>query len=268
MQRANYQFYDGLFDKLIFIPVEINGFHVTAMFDTGAAISIIANSLARKIKACVIENPLTAVNNNGKSFRIEKAAVSSINLGGITIENAVSGIIPDDYFDFGVDGNGKTFPAQMFLGWDIISRFYWRIDKKNKSYCILKDGPVKANNLFYTDYPVIKLTYGTEPLFFGFDTGHTETILDKTWHTRLDNLKPAKTETRGVGSSRTERALVTHNLALQYEKVIFNLNYATVLPNAVFGVKNNSVAGLLGIDFFENTAFEIDFKNRYFYIEK
>lgn len=50
MQRANYQFYDGLFDKLIFIPVEINGFHVTAMFDTGAAISIIANSLARKSK--------------------------------------------------------------------------------------------------------------------------------------------------------------------------------------------------------------------------
>lgn len=98
MQRANYQFYDGLFDKLIFIPVEINGFHVTAMFDTGAAISIIANSLARKIKACVIENPLTAVNNNGKSFRIEKAAVSSINLGGITIENAVSGIIPDRLF--------------------------------------------------------------------------------------------------------------------------------------------------------------------------
>ena len=101
----------------------------------------------------------------------------------------------------------------------------------------------------------------------GIDTGHTETLLDKTWFSRLHDLHPVKDEFRGMGSSSVERSFVAENLELAFENEKFCLKKAKVLRHSVNGL-NSSAVGLLGIDFFENARFEMDYRNKFFHIQK
>lgn len=267
MQKKEHRLNNDLFDNLIFITIKVGHENILAMFDTGASISIISQSLAKKFH-CLTDHSLSAGNNNGKLLTLESSYIDRIEICGLEIENLEIGIVPDNYFDLGVDEIGRTFPAQILLGWDIISRFYWRVDTKNKLYCFAQRGNIKGNNLLYNNFPTIKLKYKNEFVLFGFDTGHTETLLDKTWCTKLDNLQPIEDELRGVGSSSVEQSFISNNFELSFENEKFCLKKVTVLERSIYGMENNSAVGLLGIDFFKNSIFEIDYSNKYFHIEK
>lgn len=266
MQDKKYKLNNNLFDKLIFITVKIDGKDILAMFDTGASISVISRSLANEFNY-QNSRSLSACNNNGKKFAVETCFFDGIEICGLAIDNIEIGIITDEYLDFGVDDRGRTFPAQMLLGWDVISQFCWRIDTKNQLYGVSECFEKKENNLSYSNFPIIKLKYKTEFVLFGFDTGHTDTVLNQTWMTKLDGLLPVDDEFCGVGGTSVERSFVTNNLAVAFEGEQFCLK-ATVLRHNIYGLENSSAVGLLGIDFFENSLFEIDYGNRYFHIEK
>lgn len=266
MQREE-RFYHDLFDKLIFFTVKADCKDILVMYDTGATISVISESLAASLH-CRAKNSRLAVGNSaGHLFTMESALLDRIELCGLTVENVEVGVVPDQYFDFGVDENGKVFPAQMFLGWNIISQFYWRIDIKNQFYVVSQYANKKADNLQYDNFPTIKLKYRSEDVWLGIDTGHTETLLDKTWFSRLHDLHPVKDEFRGMGSSSVERSFVAENLELAFENEKFCLKKAKVLRHSVNGL-NSSAVGLLGIDFFENARFEMDYRNKFFHIQK
>lgn len=267
MQKETYELKNDLFDSLIFIIVKVRCEDILVMFDTGASISIISQSLAKRLD-CQTVGWLTAGNNNGKLFSVEKGLLNGMEICGLPIENSEVGIVPDNYLDFGVDAAGRAFPARMLLGWDIISRLYWRIDTKNKLYFASKRSDKKANNLTYFNFPVIKLNYKTECMLFGLDTGHTETLLDESWRLKLDNLRSVEDEFNGVGGSSVEQAFVADKVELFFGKEKICLKKATVLRHPIYGLKNNRIVGLLGIDFFENSVFEIDYGSRYFHIEK
>lgn len=267
MQNEEYRLNNDLFDNLIFITVNVGDEDILVMFDTGASISIISQSLAKRFN-CQTGHSLSGGNNNGKSLTLESGFIDRIEICGLAINNLKVGIVPDNYFNFGVDDIGRFFPAQMFLGWDVISQFYWRIDTKNKLYHVLEHGNKKANNLSYYNFPTIKVKYKTNHMLFGFDTGHTETLLDKTWCSKLDNLQPIEDELCGVGGSSVEQSFVTDNFEVTFENEKICLKKVTVLQHCIFGLENNSVVALLGIDFFNDALFEIDYKNRYFHIER
>ena len=267
MQKEEYKLNNDLFDNLIFITAKIGDEDILTMFDTGASISIISQSLANRLN-CRTESSLSAGNNNGKSLTLESGFIDRIEICGLAIENLKVGIVPDNYLDFGVDDAGRAFPAQMLLGWDIISQFYWRIDTKNKLYYVLKCGNKISNNLSYCNFPTIKVKYKTDFMLFGFDTGHTETLLDKTWCSKLDNLQTIEDELCGIGGSSVEQSFVTDDFEVTFENEIFCLKNVTVLQHSIYGLENNSVVALLGIDFFKDSIFEIDYKNKYFHVEK
>lgn len=265
--KETYRLNNDLFDSLIFITVKVHDEDILVLFDTGASISIISQSLAKRFDFQTV-GWLTAGNNNGKLFTIEKGHLNGLEICGLPIENSEVGIVPDNYLDFGVDEKGRAFPARMLLGWDIISRFYWRIDTKNKLYSVSKRSNKKTNNLSYFNFPAIKLNYKTECMLFGLDTGHTETLLDESWRFKLNNLQPVEDEFNGVGGSSVEQSFVADNLEIFFGNEKICLKKATVLRHPIYGLKNNRIVGLLGMDFFENSVFEIDYGNRYFHIEK
>lgn len=267
MRKVEYRLNNTLFDSLIFVTIKVGKDDILAMFDTGASISIISQSLAKKFN-CLSNQSLSAGNNNGKSFRLESGCIDRIEICGLPITNVKVGILPDSCFDFGADDAGKTFPAQMLLGWDIISQFYWRINTKNQLYYVSKCGNKKANNLSYNNFPTITLKYKMGIVLFGFDTGHTETLLDQTWCSKLDNLQPVDDELCGVGSSSVEHSFIADNFEVTFENETICLDKVTVLKHSIYGLENTPAVGLLGIDFFKNSIFEIDYTNRYFHIEK
>lgn len=267
MPNKEYRLKNDLFDSLIFITVKVGAEDISAMFDTGASISIISQSLAKRLNS-VPDQSVTARNNNGKPLTLDIGGLDRIEICGLPIENVKVGILPDNSFDFGFDDAGRTFPAQMLLGWDIISRFSWRIDTKNKLCHVSKCGNKHTNSLSYCNFPTIRLKYKTGFAFFGFDTGHTETLLDKTWYTKLDHLRTIENGWRGVGGSFVEQSFVANHFEFTFEGEKFCLEKVIVLQHSVWGLENKSVVGLLGIDFFKNTIFEIDYGNKHFHIEK
>lgn len=266
MQVTEYPFCEKRFYNLIFITLSFCGESVIALFDTGASVSLISESLAAKFR-CASAGELSAGNNNGATFALRRVTVDRIEIGGLSADNVLCGVLPDGYFDFGTDGEGNTFPAQMFLGWDIISRFSWRVDMRARAFGVSGGGLMPSNNaLSYGNFPLIEINYRGQKFAVGFDTGHTETLLDDSWRNRLDNTRVDFTETAGVGSTLTEQVLVSDNFRFQWSLQEFCLKQVTVFQHAIYGA--DGVSGLLGIDFFENSVFEIDFESKRFDICK
>ena len=122
----------GSFANLLFVNVQIGDMRATALFDTGAGMTVIAQSLLHRLCAAPEKEVLRAGNNNGVVRALQTAVIPNIRLGEVCTENCK--VLVTDDADFALsDENGRMFPAEMLLGWDVISRYRWSYSAKDKS---------------------------------------------------------------------------------------------------------------------------------------
>ena len=123
------------FANLLFVNVQIGDVRATALFDTGAGMTVIAQSLLRQLRAAPEKEVLRAGNNNGVVRALQTAVIPNIRLGDICAEKCK--VLVTDDADFALsDENGRIFPAEMLLGWDVISRYRWSYSAKDKSLSV------------------------------------------------------------------------------------------------------------------------------------
>ena len=123
------------FANLLFVNVQIGDVRATALFDTGAGMTVIAQSLLRRLRAAPEKEVLRAGNNNGVVRGLQTAVIPNIRLGNVCMENCK--VLVTDDADFALsDENGRIFPAEMLLGWDVISRYRWSYSAKDKSLSV------------------------------------------------------------------------------------------------------------------------------------
>jgi len=160
--------------------------------------------------------------------------------------------------------------AAGFLGWDVISRFRWEVDPVERSYRISMERQASLQNLHWDSYAILKAEWEGDEVFLGFDSGHTETMLDHTWLERFPNLKYRQDSITGVGGTSEEEVAVVPEITFRLSGRIagqdVTLRDVPVLQHTVHGAQDPRMCGLLGSDVVQGRRWVIDYPNRSFAI--
>lgn len=262
MERIGFS--DKAFANLIFFPVRLNGTEITAWFDTGAAMSLVTEHTAQRAGISATEQSLHACNNNGGSFGFRTGQLGRLAVGKHELTDLAVGILPDKMLDFGCDDEGNPFPGEMVLGWDVISRLCWRFDMEKRVVSVGPGGSMpRSDRIRWDRFPVVNATWEKETLSMGFDCGHTETMLDGTWLSRVKDVTRRTERIQGVGSERLIEVNTVKGLRLYVggaEVVVSGID----IVEQISGMEGTGMSGLLGADVLAGRRWVIDFRSGYF----
>lgn len=248
------------FANLLFVNVQIGDVRATALFDTGAGMTVIAQSLLHRLRAAPEKEVLRAGNNNGVVRALQTAVIPNIRLGDVCMENCK--VLVTDDADFALsDENGRTFPAEMLLGWDVISRYRWSYSAKDKSLSVsLSEKTAEHLSPEIKQGPIVFPEYAGQCFRARVDTGHTGSILGASWYSRLPDIAYHETEIAGVGDLQYKRLPYVRVLQLRFQNQTIYLQDVDICDK-LYG-QPAEIEALLGYDFLEGRDWllEQDFK--------
>ena len=94
------------FANLLFVNIRIGNVNAAALFDTGAGMTVITQSLLHRLHAAPEKEALRAGNNNGVVRAFQTAIIPSIQIGDICMENCKVLVTDDANFELS-DETGK-----------------------------------------------------------------------------------------------------------------------------------------------------------------
>ena len=238
------------FANLLFVNLQIGDVRSTALFDTGAGITVIAQSLLYRLCAAPEKEVLRAGNNNGVVRTLQTVVIPNIRLGDVCMENCK--VLVTDDADFALsDESGRIFPAEMLLGWDVISRYRWSYSAKDKSLSVcLPEKTAEHLSPEIKHGPVVYPEYAGRCFRARVDTGHTGSILSASWYSRLPDIEYHETEIVGVGSSQYKRIPFVRVLRLRFQNQTIYLQDVDICDK-LYG-QPEEIEALLGYDFLED----------------
>ena len=244
------------FANLLFVNVQIQELDAVALFDTGAGMTVITQSLLKKLDGAEESEALSAGNNNGLVRTLRTAVISDIRLGDICIDKLRVIVMDDSDLDLS-DDNGTVFPAGMLLGWDVISRYCWNYSAENgsltvsspKSLLAVPDPDTKLG-------PVVFPEYAGRRFKARVDTGHTGSVISAVWHTRLPDIKLHETEIVGVGSGQCVSVPYVRVLPILFQGRLIHLKDVDICGE-IYG-QPEDIEALLGYDLLEGRSWRLD----------
>ena len=237
------------FANLLFVNIQIGDVRAIALFDTGAGMTVIAQSLLHRLRAASEKEVLRAGNNNGVVRAFQTAVIPGIQIGDICMENCKVLVTDDEDFALS-DESGRIFPAEMLLGWDVISRYRWSYSAKDKSLSVsLPERAAEHLSPEIKHGPVVYPEYAGRCFKARVDTGHTGSILSVSWYSRLPDIAYHETEIAGVGSSQYKRIPYVRVLQLRFQNQTIYLQDVDICDK-LYG-QPAEIEALLGYDFLE-----------------
>ncbi len=252
------------------VDVEANGTRVFLGLDTGATLSVLAETLARRLDVEVVEG-FDISSNTATSIQVTSRIgwLRELRLGSVTFRNHPVFIMRDADLTFPLP-DGSTEVMEGVVGWNAIRHATVELDYANGWYRatepVARDYGVR--NFFWLGYPMTRIQAGNgQSLLFGVDTGAGNTSITENIFTKLD-FAETRTETitfGGAGGSERVETDVVDELALVIT------GHRVVLPDVPRELPFNDVFvvtdGVLGSDLAGRTRMTIDFPNGYFAIE-
>lgn len=251
---------DRRFANLLFVNVRIGDAEVTALFDTGAGMTVITQSLLARLHVASGNESFHAGNNTGMIRELHSAIIPSIQIGDVHTDECKILVTEDADFSLN-DESGRVFPAEMILGWDVISRYRWSYSVKKETLSIgvseKTDGYLKPE---IQQGPIVFPKYAGRRFKARVDTGHTGSILSVSWYSRLPDIAYHETEIAGVGSSQYKRIPYVRALRLRLQNQTIYLQDVDICDK-LYG-QPAEIEALLGYDFLEGRDWllEQDFK--------
>ena len=215
------------FANLLFVNVQIENVNAIALFDTGAGMTVISKSLLHRFCAVPEKETLRAGNNNGMVREFQTAAIPGIRIGDICVEKCK--VLVTDDADFAhSDESGRIFPAEMLLGWDVISRYRWSYSTKDESLSVsLPERTAEHLSPEIKHGPVVSPEYS-----------------------RLPDIHYHETEIAGVGTSQYKRIPYVRELQLRFQNQTITLQDVDICDK-LYG-QSEEIEALLGYDFLES----------------
>lgn len=257
---------ESRFANLLFLEVEIQGKVVVGMFDTGASMTVMKENLVTDLGIKMTESTVCAGNNNGMIFNLKTANIPSLKIGGLKTKNISAMIVKEEAFSFGEDENGQFFPADLLIGWDVISQYAWKCDMSARTLLVKEGSSLpKANDISWNKFPLFHATWNNFKFIAGLDTGHTETMLNSCWEDRLNDFAWHDVELCGIGSSQVCRQKYAKKFAFCYHDLFISLQNIDIVEQ-IHGAFPE-METLFGIDILHNKKWELDFLSGRFIIE-
>jgi len=199
------------------VPVTIDTSKYEFIFDTGANLSTVTETYAKKIGLHVLDKTIDVSSSNSNVIKSKLGYADKIKLGNIEISNVVFIIMPDSALTF----QKGTYKMNGILGFPVINqlgeiRFHF-----NKNEIMFPAFPTKSKlaNLALDDLvPVVKVKYKNDILNFKFDTGARTTKLYLKFYDRYkDDIKDKidKVELEAIGGKKNLTGIKVSNLTIE-----------------------------------------------------
>lgn len=245
------------FENLLVIEVIVGSEMGIALFDRGAQKTVVRESFFQRCKSDLLTETVNAGNNNGKILSVKKGSLKSLKIADKEQTNLDVLVIEDDMFIM-EDSQGQRFEIDMLLGYDVISKFKWVYSPTMHTLDISESTmTIKEKVIYYHEFPIIKIISGGQSYNAGIDTGHTETILGNNFKSLICNLVYIEDEVVGIGTTDKRYVPKVSKFNIKFEETEVELHNITIQEKIYGAPKEMDI--LLGMDFFEGKAWELDF---------
>lgn len=246
-------------------PVKVNSINEDFIFDTGANLSTISESQAKKMKLKVFAQKVTIGSSTQKEVQSNLAVADSLYLGDILFENVLFIVMPDNQLTF----PQINYSIKGIIGFPVIHQLGEVHLKKDGKIFIPKLPSKKAEkNMFFEGLnPVVKVISSKDTLLFTFDTGAQSTELSFKYFnehkTEVEKKGTKQTNERGgAGGKFAAKEYLLKNFPIVIGKNKTSLeNIPVILEEYNF---NKYFDGNLGQDvFLKFNSLIINFENMY-----
>lgn len=202
------------------VPLEINGNPKEYLiFDTGANISTITESLAKKLNLQIIETQIDVGSITGEKVKANLGIAEKLSLGNIIGENVVFLIFPDKALYI----EPIQFQIKGLVGFPLITALQEITWTKNKEILIPAKPRNRAEQNLALDNltPLIAGSYGGKRMTFGFDTGASNTSFYqpffKAFEAEITKIGTQKSEKiSGIGGTKEIKAYILKDLKMNF----------------------------------------------------
>ena len=241
-------------DKAGLITTEVKAKDTVShfVFDTGAGISCITESIAKKMGVKILPDHNISVESfTGQKNKVRIGVAAEINLGELKIHNAVFLVYPDKAFTF-ADG---AYVINGIIGFPIIKELGTITFEKDKlTFSKESESGANEKNLFVDELrAIVMLKYKNKTLPFNFDSGAKVSLFNKafyeTFKTDLDSigtLETTKTSSAGAEVVSTE-VLVLKDQSISLGNKAIQLPKMEIAPTD-YGVYGEVNYGNIGQD--------------------
>jgi len=171
--------YRNQFNHLM-IPVECGGVKDNFILDTGANVSVVTETYAKKMGLPIYQSDADVGTSTGKRIKIQLSVAKKIIIGKIIFENVVFMCVPD---------KDLTFPdinleIHGVIGFPIIQQIGEIHINKNGNIFIPEHYQKNHSKNIFLDqlFPIIKVVSVNEKLLLNFDTGANNSELSKKYY--------------------------------------------------------------------------------------
>jgi predicted aspartyl protease len=247
------------------LPISINGAKATYWFDSGANLSVMSESEAKRFGLSVRAVQTQASVMTGAQVAFKIALADELTIGSFRIKNVAFLVFPDDQPPF----NELPQQSRGLVGLPVLlafGRFSWAADGSfDLAPKPLSGGVPSAELCFEGKNPAVQVRFENRDLSFTLDTGASTTDLYPPFAAAFPELirTSGKKETHqmtGVGSVENLNATVLPRVDFKVGGHPVALHPATVLlePN---GESSKFYYGNLGIDLLKQAKrVTMDFK--------
>jgi len=234
------------------LPFAINGVHAAYWFDTGADLSVLTESEAKRFGLRVQPASLQVGDLNGTQVNTKIAVADEMHIGSIRIRHVAFLVLPDTQPPFGEGEPG----SRGLIGMPVLlalRTFVWSADKSFEiGIKSARASAPHADLCFDGNHPAVQVVYEKQPLAFALDTGATNTDLYPPFGAAFPELVRAakKTDTykmEGVGGAKNMEAATLESLKLSIGGFPVTLKSVGVLLKPTTNA-SRFFAGNLGID--------------------
>ncbi len=184
------------------IPVSSSGISIDFIFDTGANLSTISRSNAKKFSMELLPGHIDVLAGTGKKVDAQLACCKTMTIDNVQVRNALFLVFNDS--DLAI--SGTDYSIQGIIGYPVITALkeiqisregYLRIPKKTTS-------SEEKNLAFVQMTPIIEI----DGLYYNFDTGANKTMLFKRYFDKYKaditkRNKEHKIQYAGIGGMGT-----------------------------------------------------------------
>ena len=235
---------------LITTEVRANGTVSDFVFDTGAGISCITESMAKKMRLTILQdNNIKVMSFTGVENKVLMGIAPVLTMGSLTIHNAAFLVYPDTAFTF---ANG-AYMINGIIGFPIIKELGTvTIAPESLTFSKGAIAENKEKNLFIDQLrPVLLMKYRGKTLPFNLDSGAKESSFTKSFYEAFQsyidvNGVAVKRKTSGAGGQEvTTTVLELKDQNIQLGELHIKLGSLEVDPNnyGVYGKVNHGNIG-------------------------
>lgn len=246
------------------IDVLVNGgSSVTGVIDSGAVLTIVSDSLARRHAITIFDEiDGTFYGLLEEPISVRFGLIDSMQIGGMTLRNVPVAVMPDRKLSFFV-GNDEPMKLDLLLGANLLKNFRIQIDYWHESvgftyvHPSMRRPAADANLFFVNLKPFVHATIENRGWYLLLlDTGSEITYLnaDDLMKMRIRSVERSHdAKLQGLGGSQKQGSKI--------ERVSIGLDQwnGKFRDIALYRSRMNEAAGIIGEDFLRNFLVTIDF---------